>query len=97
MTMETNEKKLTDEKKNVDKYAVIDTLSAFRQLDTMRKNKSISVSEISIKLKIQKSAYYRYCSEYTSQRASQPSMSLIRKYADLFNYDVNIYFSKKVC
>ena len=88
--METKENKSTDTENNVNKYAVIDTLSAFRQLDMIRKNKSMSVAEISLKLNIQKSAYYRYCSEYTSQKASQPSMSIIRKYAALFDYDVNI-------
>lgn len=95
--METNEKKSTQDTNTVDKYAVIDTLTAFRQLDNIRKQKSLSVVEISVKLNIKKSAYYRYCSEYTSQRASQPSMSLIRKYAALFDYDVNMYLSKKVC
>ena len=95
--METKENKSTDTENNVNKYAVIDTLSAFRQLDMIRKNKSMSVAEISLKLNIQKSAYYRYCSEYTSQKASQPSMSIIRKYAALFDYDVNMYLSKKIC
>ena len=37
--METKENKSTDTENNVNKYAVIDTLSAFRQLDKIRKNK----------------------------------------------------------
>tara|TARA_R110001599_G_scaffold336240_1_gene553834 strand:- start:473 stop:760 length:288 start_codon:yes stop_codon:yes gene_type:complete len=95
--MEKEENISHNSKNGVDNYEFSDTLATFRQLDGVRKSKSITVSEISLKLGIQKSAYYRYCSEYSSQKASQPSTALTRKYADLFGYKMHIYLIKKVC
>ncbi len=86
-TMEEPKNKLT---KTVDNYEISDTLSTFRHLDLIRKEQSISVDKICEKINIKKSAYYRYCSEYKSQKASQPSMSLLTKYADLFDYKITL-------
>ena len=87
ITMEKEKKKITN---NVDNQEISDTLSAFRHLDVIRKEQSISVDKICEKINIKKSAYYRYCSEYKSQKASQPSMSLVVKYADVFDYKITL-------
>jgi len=94
--MEKEEKKSTATIKPVNNYKFEDTLEAFKQMDSIRKSKSISVAEIALKLGLQKSAYYRYCSEYGSQKIPRPSIAIVRKYANLFGYKSCIYLSKIV-
>ena len=90
--MENSEKKLTHSPSH---WLITDSLDTFRQLNKLREESGISVKDICIKMDISTSQYYRYISEYPSQKKVQPSLMILRKYAEAMGYDIQIIKSKR--
>lgn len=88
MTMKNEENKSTNKRMNVDNMLITDTLDAFFILDKVRINRGISVGEISAKMGVKESMYYRYRSAYASQKKYKLSFDTLYRLIDALGYEI---------
>jgi transcriptional regulator with XRE-family HTH domain len=65
----------------------------FRELDSYRKEKRITVKDVCDILKISRSSYYRYVNNYKSTMPN-PSVKILNEYANMLDLEI-VFLAKQ--
>jgi len=94
ITMKKTEKKLTVSVSEVENSLITGAKELFLLLSAVVIERRISVAEISAKIGIAKTAYYRYQSDYPSQNPNVPSLQVLLRFANALGYEFRVVNKK---